>query len=195
MRIGPLVSAGLVLGVGLGGFFDGILLHQILQWHNMLSSVVPPTNLVAMKYNMIWDGIFHAAVWTACCIGLGLLFRAGRLRAGGERDAVWSGRLLASSLLGGWGLFNLVEGTIDHFVLGLHHVHPGENQLAWDVGFVGLAGVGFLLLGYAIARSARHEWSGRGVRAGRPEAVPSPSTAPADRPALVSPRTVTITES
>jgi uncharacterized membrane protein len=32
MRIGPLVGAGLVLGIGLGGFVDGILLHQLLQW-------------------------------------------------------------------------------------------------------------------------------------------------------------------
>jgi uncharacterized membrane protein len=27
----------LLLGIGLGGFFDGIVLHQILQWHHMLS--------------------------------------------------------------------------------------------------------------------------------------------------------------
>ncbi|HWO17505.1 MAG TPA: DUF2243 domain-containing protein [Kofleriaceae bacterium] len=179
MKIGPLVAAGLVLGVGLGGFFDGILLHQILQWHNMLSSVVPPTNLVAMKYNMIWDGLFHAAVWTACCLGIGLLFRAGR-----RSDAVWSGRLFAGSLLGGWGLFNAVEGTIDHFVLGLHHVHPGEGQLAWDVGFVAIAGAGFMLLGYALARSAR---------ARRPKLVSVP--VPAGRPAFVGPRIATITES
>ena len=29
---------GLLLGIGLGGFVDGILLHQILQWHHMLTS-------------------------------------------------------------------------------------------------------------------------------------------------------------
>lgn len=29
---------GIVLGVGLGGFVDGILLHQLLQWHHMLTS-------------------------------------------------------------------------------------------------------------------------------------------------------------
>ena len=75
VRRGPLVAAGLVLGVGLGGFVDGILLHQILQWHNMLSSVVPPTDLIDMKYNMIWDGLFHAVTWTMCVIGVGLLFR------------------------------------------------------------------------------------------------------------------------
>jgi uncharacterized membrane protein len=36
------VGAGSVLlGLGLGGFFDGIVLHQILQWHHMLSAVKP----------------------------------------------------------------------------------------------------------------------------------------------------------
>ena len=35
--------AGIVLGLGLGGFVDGITLHQIMQWHNMGSAVLPPT--------------------------------------------------------------------------------------------------------------------------------------------------------
>lgn len=41
---------------------------------------------------------------------------------------------------------------IDHQLLGLHHVHPGNHQLAWDLGFVLAGGLGFLLLGYVIAR-------------------------------------------
>src|SRR6187551_1598945 len=52
---GPVISAGILIGAGLGGFLDGVLLHQILQWHNMLSSVRPPVDLVSMKYNMVWD--------------------------------------------------------------------------------------------------------------------------------------------
>lgn len=149
-RIGPMVAAGMVLGVGMGGFFDGIVLHQLLQWHNMLSSVRPPTGLVEMKYNMMWDGAFHALTWTMCALGIGLLFRAGR-----RPDVPWSKRLLVGSMLGGWGLFNLVEGVIDHFLLGLHHVHPGANQLEWDLAFVVIGGVGLMLLGYAIARGVR----------------------------------------
>jgi uncharacterized membrane protein len=149
-RLGPLVSAGLVLGIGLGGFFDGILLHQILQWHNMLSSTTPPVDLVSMKYNMVWDGLFHAVTWTMCAIGIGLLFRAGR-----RADVPWSGRLLFGSMVGGWGLFNFVEGLIDHQLLGIHHVHPGEAQLAWDMGFVFLGGAGMMVLGYLIARRGR----------------------------------------
>lgn len=31
--------AGYMLGFGLGGFFDGILLHQLLQWHHLLSGL------------------------------------------------------------------------------------------------------------------------------------------------------------
>jgi uncharacterized membrane protein len=165
LKRGPLVAAGLVLGVGLGGFFDGILLHQILQWHNMLSSQVPPIDLVSMKYNMVWDGLFHALTWTMCAVGVGLLFRAGR-----RADVAWSGRTLVGSMFGGWGLFNLVEGVIDHQLLGIHHVHPGEQQLAWDLGFILVGGLGFMLLGYLLA-STRH----RDVA--RPGGTMFPSTA------------------
>ena len=147
-RLRPLVTAGLILGIGLGGFVDGILLHQVLQWHNMLSSVTPPVDLVGMKYNMVWDGAFHALTWIMCAVGVALLFRAG-----GRSDAVWSGRLLVGSLVGGWGLFNLVEGLIDHQLLGIHHVHPAAGQLAWDVGFVIVGGIGLMLVGLAVART------------------------------------------
>lgn len=149
LRVAPLVRAGLVLGVGLGGFVDGILLHQILQWHNMLSSLTPPVDLVTMKYNMVWDGLFHALTWTMCVVGIGLLFRAGR-----RADVLWSGKVLFGSLIGGWGLFNLVEGLIDHQLLQIHHVHPGAHQVAWDAGFVVLGGLGLLWLGYLIVRRA-----------------------------------------
>jgi uncharacterized membrane protein len=146
-RPGPFVAAALLLGIGLGGFVDGILLHQILQWHAMMSSVVPPTDLHAMHYNMRWDGAFHALTWAVTLAGLILLFRAGTLR-----NVPWSGRLLAGGMIAGWGLFNLVEGLIDHQLLGIHHVRPGPHQLAWDLGFLGIGGVGLIALGYAIAR-------------------------------------------
>ena len=56
-------------------------------------------------------------------------------------------------MLFGWGLFNFVEGILDHFVLGLHHVHPGDGQLAWDLGFVTLGGVALMLVGFFIGRT------------------------------------------
>ena len=140
------IAPGLLLGIGLGGFVDGILLHQILQWHNMLSNVVEPSALVAMKFNMIWDGLFHALTWTTTLVGIVLLARRG----------VTSGRVLAGSMIAGWGVFNFVEGLIDHQILGLHHVHPGSGQLTWDLGFLVGPGIGFMIIGLLVARSDHH---------------------------------------
>ena len=33
--VNPLALPGLLLGLGVGGFIDGIVLHQLLQWHHM----------------------------------------------------------------------------------------------------------------------------------------------------------------
>jgi uncharacterized membrane protein len=110
---------------------------------------VPPVDLVSMKQNMIWDGLFHALTWMVTAAGLIALFRCGR-----RLDVVWSGRVLAGAMLGGWGLFNLVEGVIDHQILGIHHVHPGDDQLAWDVGFLA-SGALFMIAGAALVAARR----------------------------------------
>jgi uncharacterized membrane protein len=144
---GPILAAGLLLGAGLGGFVDGIALHQLLQWHHMLSSEVPPVDVFALKLNMFWDGLFHALVWLMTAGGLALVWRA---RAGGPRPTA----ALVGSLLGGWGLFNLVEGLVDHELLRIHHVHPGAGELSWDLAFIA-AGLLLLGAGYLIARTPR----------------------------------------
>ena len=146
---GAIISAGILLGTGLGGFVDGILLHQILQWHNMLSSIRPPIDLVAMKYNMVWDGLFHAFTWTMVVLGVWRLWACGK-----RAEVPWSTRTFVGALFVGAGLFNFVEGMIDHQLLGIHHVHPGEGQLAWDLGFLalGLLGIG---AGSALVRRGR----------------------------------------
>jgi uncharacterized membrane protein len=144
---GPLIAAGILLGAGLGGFADGILLHQILQWHNMLSGVRPPLDLVSMKYNMVWDGIFHAFTWLMTVAGIVRLWQAGK-----RSDVPWSAPTLAGAFVLGWGLFNAVEGTINHQLLGIHHVHPGAGQLQ-DVGFI-VSGLLMICVGWLAIRSA-----------------------------------------
>jgi uncharacterized membrane protein len=148
---GALMSAGLLLGVGLGGFLDGIVLHQVLQWHNMLSSRVPPTDVVSIKYNMVWDGLFHLFTWITTVVGVGLLWRAAT-----KSDVPWSTSTFVGSVLLGWGAFNVVEGIIDHQLLALHHVHPGIDQAAWDVAFL-LFGASLAAVGYALIASARRD--------------------------------------
>ncbi|MEH2468065.1 DUF2243 domain-containing protein [Nostoc sp.] len=127
----PLISAGICLGVGLGGFLDGILLHQLLQWHHMLSSIRPLTNTANIDLNMVWDGLFHALDWIFTVVGLVLLWRAG-----GRDDVPWSSQTFIGSIVIGAGLFDFVEGLIDHQILGIHHVKPGPNQLVWDLAFL-----------------------------------------------------------
>jgi uncharacterized membrane protein len=129
----PLIIAGIFLGLGLGGFVDGILLHQLLRWHHMLSNIRPLTNVANENLNMLWDGLFHALDWVFTVVGIILLWRAG-----GRDDVPWSSQIFIGSILIGAGLFNLVEGLIDHQILGIHHVKSGPNQLAWDVAFLAL---------------------------------------------------------
>jgi len=129
----------LVLGVGLGGFFDGIVLHQILQWHHLVSSLYPPDTVTNIELNTLVDGVFHLGTWIVTLLGAVLTWRAmGRT---GARPA---GRLLAGGLLAGWGAFNLVEGLVDHHVLNLHHVRPGPDQALYDLAFLAW---GALMLG------------------------------------------------
>ena len=148
MSNAPLTRAGVVLGLGLGGFFDGIVLHQILGWHHMVCTTATcqaPT-VEHLKRQNTQDGFFHLAVWVLTIIGVIMLFRAAHRV--GQR---WSGRVLGGAMLAGWGTFNFVEGLIDHQLLDLHHVLPGHpNQFLFDMLFLAsgliLAGIGWAMV-------------------------------------------------
>ena len=140
--------AGLTLGVGLGGFVDGIVLHQIAHWHNMGSARVPPTSMDALERNMAWDGLFHAAVWVITLAGVYLLLADAR-----HGVPLPSARALTGQLILGWGLFNLVEGIVDHHVLNLHHVRDLPVHVpVYDWLFLLVGGLGFILVGWVMAR-------------------------------------------
>ncbi|MEE1612714.1 DUF2243 domain-containing protein [Microvirga sp. CF3016] len=149
------VSAGIFFGLGLGGFFDGIVLHQLLQWHHLVTAAgYPPDSLENLKINTFWDGLFHALTYVFVAIGLGLLWRAAR-----RTHIRWSSKLLLGTLLIGFGLFNLVEGLVNHQLLGLHHVNetvPREQWIYWDLGFL-IWGAAMLVAGWLLLRSGRRE--------------------------------------
>ena len=48
----------------------------------------------------------------------------------------------------------LAEGVVSHHLLEIHHVRPGPDQLAYDLGFL-VFGAGLLCAGWLLARSAR----------------------------------------
>jgi uncharacterized membrane protein len=60
-------------------------------------------------------------------------------------------------MLIGFGLFNVVEGIVDHHLLGIHHVNetvPGGQWIYWDVGFL-LWGAAMIVAGWALYRSGQ----------------------------------------
>jgi uncharacterized membrane protein len=135
----------------LGGFFDGIVLHQILQWHHMLTSTgdYPATTVAGLEVNTLWDGFFHMTTYVF--VGVGVFMLWDRARDGG---VVWSWKSILGWSLVGWGLFNLIEGIIDHHILQIHHVKAGPDELMWDLGFLAL-GLILVLLGTWLARTDR----------------------------------------
>jgi uncharacterized membrane protein len=153
--LGRPTAAAVLLGLGLGGFVDGIVLHQILQWHHMLSSAgFPPTTVGNLELNTLADRLFHAAAWGFTVAGVILLWGAAR-----RRHARWPAELLWGGWLAGWGAFNLVEGLVDHQLLGIHHVNetaPPEQWPLWDLGFL-VWGAAMLVAGWWLLRRGRRE--------------------------------------
>jgi len=62
-------------------------------------------------------------------------------------------RAFTGQLILGWGIFNLVEGVIDHHLLEIHHVRdmPAHVPL-YDWLFLGIGGVGLIVLGWLLSR-------------------------------------------
>jgi len=140
-----------ILGIGLGGFVDGIVLHQVLQWHHMLTGDrggEPATTVAGLEANTLADGLFHLATWLCVAAGSALLYAARRDGTLAPHPRTHVGLLLA-----GWGLFNLVEGLIDHLLLGVHHVRDDlGGPLGWDLAFLAL-GVVLIAGGGALAQA------------------------------------------
>lgn len=144
-------AAGILFGLGLGGFFDGIVLHQLLQWHHMLSNWYPINSVENLELNTFWDGVFHSATYLFVLAGLVILWRAAH-----RQHLRWSTRVFVGTMLLGFGLFNVVEGVINHHLLGLHHVNERVSEqarLAWDIGFI-LWGAAMIAGGWYLARRA-----------------------------------------
>ena len=145
----PSIRPGVLLGIGLGGFLDGIVLHQILQWHHMVSDDVATQSVAGLEDNTFADGIFHAVTWTVTLIGSLVAVNAWR---NGALAPPW--RVHFGALLAGWGIFNLIDSA-NHFILGLHHIRDDlGGPVEWDIGFLVFA-LAQMAVGTAMAGS-RH---------------------------------------
>ena len=139
-----LIVAGILLGLGQAGFFDGIVFHQLLQWHHMFTNVESSNTVSGLELNTLGDGLFHLVDWLLTLAGLIVLWLTIK-----KNDTELSNSVFIGAFCIGAGMFNIIEGILSHHVLQIHHVKPGSHQLAWDLGFIG-AGVISAIIGWII---------------------------------------------
>ena len=142
------VTGSLLFGVGVGGLADGILLHQVLQWHSIASSRVPRDDLQSLQTNQMLDGFFHLATTLVLLVGFGLLWQ------GWEQRARSTGNLPALLGLGavGWGVFHVFDHLVFHELLDLHDIRQDTEHVAlYNWGFFTL-GIALIGLGWLIVR-------------------------------------------
>ena len=136
-----LLWIGVILGIGIVGTLDEVVLHQLLQWHNLY---VHTTQF----WRIVSDGIFHLLTGGLLLLGALLLWRKRH-----QLDPLEDGRPLLAGILFGMGGFNLYDGTIQHKILQLHPVREGvENILPYDLVFNGLS-LALLIIGWVVWRS------------------------------------------
>ncbi|HYD77708.1 DUF2243 domain-containing protein [Ramlibacter sp.] len=145
----PLRWAGLLLGFSLGGFFDGIVLHQVLQWHHLLSNVQAAA-LRDLRAQLLADGLFHVLMYLLAAWALGLLWkaRADYAVAGADR-VLWARALI------GFGAWHVVDSVVSHWITGIHRIRVDvPDPLFWDLLWFSVFGVVPLVAGWLLHRRA-----------------------------------------
>ena len=156
-RQGGLLLPTLVLGFGLGGFFDGIMLHQVLQWHHLLS-LVPGEAFRDLGTQIFADGMFHVLMYLITAAGLWLSWR----RRARLEHAGW--RQVAGGTLLGFALWNVVDVAFFHWVLGIHRIRVDvSDPMLYDLSWLAALGLAPLALALWLLRGG--SGSG-GARAG-----------------------------
>ncbi|CAD7027796.1 hypothetical protein REJC140_02546 [Pseudorhizobium endolithicum] len=138
--------SGLALGFAFGGFFDGILLHQVLQWHHLLSGLDGAAGDIRLL--ILTDGLFHVLMYVVAGVGLWLLWQ-GR----GQFATPASDRLLLGNVLIGFGAWHILDAVLSHWLLGIHRIRMDtDNPLFWDLLWLAVFGIVPLLAGLVLHR-------------------------------------------
>ncbi|MFA8438403.1 DUF2243 domain-containing protein [Pueribacillus sp. YX66] len=135
------VLGPLLFGIGIIGMLDGIIFHQLLQWHSIY--------MYTDRFHQVMsDGWFHGFVTM-------VIFIAGILMWKTDPHEVKQTYFWGSFILGA-GLFNFVEGIINHHILQIHHVKPGRYQLLADILFDAV-GLLLIIIGWLMLRRSKQQ--------------------------------------
>jgi uncharacterized membrane protein len=144
----------ILLGFALGGFFDGILLHQILQWHHLLSAL---SSRMTLQAQILWDGYFHALMYVLALVALWRIWRSGA-------GSAWNAGNTLPQLLVGFGMWHVVDTLLSHWILGIHRIRvDSPRPLVWDLLWLVVFGLIPLVAGWVWRRrSMRRRGAGDG---------------------------------
>jgi uncharacterized membrane protein len=132
---------GVLVGIGVAGTLDEVVLHQLLGWHHFYDRSTPTVGLVS-------DGLFH--LFSTAILVLGVIQLVERRRTTPDPP-----RLALAGILLGAGCFNLYDGTIQHKVLRLHQIRPAApDNLPYDLTFLAVAAA-LALTGALLLRRVR----------------------------------------
>jgi uncharacterized membrane protein len=126
------------------------VLHQILQWHEMISNRLSPTTYTNKSINMFWDGIFEAITWIFTMAGIIMMWVSMK-----RKDLNLSNNLFVGGVISGWGVFNLLDSVFNHYLFRFHNVREfSPDKDAWNLGFL-IVSIVVILLGWLIMKSKR----------------------------------------
>lgn len=142
--------AGYLTGLALGGFFDGILLHQILQWHHLLSALEGEA-FRDIRVQILADGAFHALMYVVALIALWMLWRARP-----EFGAPSANRFLFANVIIGFGAWHVADALFSHWILGIHRIRMETSApLMWDVAWLVAFGLIPAVVGAVLRRRGK----------------------------------------
>ena len=118
-RLRPAVVTGVLLGIGIAGFIDESVFHQLLQWHTFYWAT-------DQRGRILSDGLFHVGST------LILLWGAWRLWRDRASWAPWHSRAILGGILVGVGGFNTYDGVVQHVLLHLHLVNEHVCSVPQD---------------------------------------------------------------
>ncbi|MDL5360432.1 DUF2243 domain-containing protein [Halalkalicoccus sp. NIPERK01] len=141
---------GGVLGFGIGALVDVLVFHLIFQTHHLLSGFYDPLTYDGLRTNVMFDGLFSLTMLLIAGLGAVMLWRI----ANRAREPLPSLVALGASLVGA-GVFNVFDGVVDHYLLGLHDVIHGTEAYNphWVVVSLLMLGAGLLVVWLADRRS------------------------------------------
>ena len=132
------VWPGLLTGFGIGGLINGIVLRDLLQWHQVLSNSEDMTG-DGLVMNLRANGIVNAACLAIAVVGLLWLWNAASMR----RHDHWrgSGRQTIGMFLIGWAIYTIGAVVVASVLFDLHAVNesaPADEQVYWNLGLIGV---------------------------------------------------------